>query len=258
MKGSRDRIITSHVGSLPRPDDLIEANRRREDGEGSDERAFEALLQGAVTGVVRHQKAAGVDVPNDGEFGKSMGHAVNYRAWLSYAFTRLSGLQHDNPPDVPPRPTQPGDLAIAGMPRRRDRTKFAAAYNDPNSHISIGPQPFVRPICIGPVKYIGQDDDQGRYRALQDGAQGKRRRGRLHDRDRARRRRAARQHPLQDRRRVPVRLRRCHARGIQGDRRCRPHPPARRSRASPRTGTRSCPSRASRPISASPWSGSRR
>jgi 5-methyltetrahydropteroyltriglutamate--homocysteine methyltransferase len=158
MKGSRDRIITSHVGSLPRPDDLIEANRRREDGEGADERAFEALLQGAVTGVVRRQKAAGVDVPNDGEFGKSMGHAVNYRAWLSYVFTRLSGLQHDNPPDVPPRPAQPGDLSLAGMPRRRDRTKFAAAYNDPNSYISIGPQPFVRPICIGPVKYIGQED----------------------------------------------------------------------------------------------------
>ena len=156
MRTSRDRIITSHVGSLPRPDDLIEANRKREEGHGGDERAFQALLQRAVTDVVRLQKQAGVDVPNEGEFGKSMGHAVNYRAWLSYSFTRLSGLQLENPPEVPPRPAHPGDLVLAGMPKRRDRALFAAAYADPDSHISIGPQPFVRPICTGPVKYIGQ------------------------------------------------------------------------------------------------------
>src|SRR5580658_1767034 len=157
MRNSRDRIITSHVGSLSRPDDLIEANRKREAGEWPDEPSFQALLQSSVTGVVRRQKEAGVDVPNDGEFGKSMGHAVNYRAWLSYAFTRLSGLQLDDPPDVPPRPAKPGDLVIAGMARRRDRAKFSAAYNDPDSSISIGRQPFVRPICIGPVKYIGHE-----------------------------------------------------------------------------------------------------
>jgi len=157
MKGSRDRIITSHVGSLPRPDNLIEANRRREEGEAGDERAFQELLQAATVDVVRRQKAAGIDVPGDGEFGKSMGHAVNYRSWLSYSFTRLSGLQLDDPPEVPPRPVQPGDLTIAGMARRRDRAKFSAAYNDPDSGISIGRQPFVRPICIGPVAYIGQD-----------------------------------------------------------------------------------------------------
>jgi 5-methyltetrahydropteroyltriglutamate--homocysteine methyltransferase len=46
---------------------------------------------------------------------------------------------------------------LAGMPKRRDRAKFGAAYNDPDSGISIGRQPFVRPICVGPVKYIGQE-----------------------------------------------------------------------------------------------------
>jgi 5-methyltetrahydropteroyltriglutamate--homocysteine methyltransferase len=158
MKGSHDHIITSHVGSLPRPDDLIESNRRREDGDAVDEREFQSLLQTAVTDVVRRQKDTGIDVPSDGEFGKSMGHAVNYRAWLSYSFTRLSGLQLDDPPDVPPRLTAPDDLAIAGMARRRDRAKFSAAYNDPDSGISIGRQPFVRPICVGPVKYIGQEE----------------------------------------------------------------------------------------------------
>jgi 5-methyltetrahydropteroyltriglutamate--homocysteine methyltransferase len=157
MRGSHDRIITSHVGSLPRPDDLIEANRKREDGESGDDREFQALLQSAVSDVVRREKEAGVDVPNDGEFGKSMGHAVNYGAWLSYAFRRLSGFQLDNPPEAPARPAKPGDLTIAGFAHRRDRAKFAAAYNDPNSGITIGARRFVPPVCIGPVKYIGQE-----------------------------------------------------------------------------------------------------
>jgi 5-methyltetrahydropteroyltriglutamate--homocysteine methyltransferase len=157
MRGSHDRIITSHVGSLPRPDDLIEANRKREDGESGDDREFQALLQSAVSDVVRREKETGVDVPDDGEFGKSMGQAVNYGAWLSYAFRRLSGFQLDNPPEVPPRPANPGDLSLAGFMQRRDRAKFAAAYNDPNSAISTGVRIFVPPICIGPVKYIGQE-----------------------------------------------------------------------------------------------------
>jgi 5-methyltetrahydropteroyltriglutamate--homocysteine methyltransferase len=157
MRGSHDRIITSHVGSLPRPDDLIEANRKREEGESSDERAFQALLQSAVTDAVHRQQETGIDVPNDGEFGKSMAHAVNYGAWLGYAFRRLSGFQLDNPPEVPPRPANPGDLSSAGFGRRRDRAKFAAAYNDPNSGITTGARRFVWPVCIGPVKYTGQE-----------------------------------------------------------------------------------------------------
>jgi 5-methyltetrahydropteroyltriglutamate--homocysteine methyltransferase len=157
MRGSHDRIITSHVGSLPRPDGLIEANRKREDGESGDERAFQALLQSAVSDVVRRQKETGIDVPDDGEFGKSMGHAVNYGAWLGYAFKRLSGFQLDNPPVVPPRPANPGDLTSAGFAQRRDWAKFAAAYNDPNSGITIGGRRFVWPVCIGPVKYTGHE-----------------------------------------------------------------------------------------------------
>jgi len=157
MRGSRDRIITSHVGSLPRPDDLIEANRKREAGETSDERAYQALLQTATNDVVRRQKESGIDVAGDGEFGKSMGHAVNYRAWLDYSFRRLSGLELPKQPMPPPRPKEKGDLVLSGMERRRDRAIFARAYADPDSNISIGRQPFTRPFCIGPVKYIGQE-----------------------------------------------------------------------------------------------------
>ena len=120
MKPSRDRILTSHAGSLPRPDDLIAANAARESGSASDERAFQELLQNAVTGVVRKQKDIGIDVPGDGEFGKSMGQKVNYRAWLSYSFNRLSGLEILDKP-VPPRPSGPHDLALQGLVNRRDR-----------------------------------------------------------------------------------------------------------------------------------------
>ncbi len=73
MRASSDHILTSHAGSLPRPDDLIEANRAREAGETTDEDAFQETLQAAVSDVVGHQKELGIDVPGDGEFGKSVG-----------------------------------------------------------------------------------------------------------------------------------------------------------------------------------------
>ena len=78
MRSSRDRILTSHAGSLPRPDALIEANRIRASGEIADEAQFQAQLRAAVTDVVGRQKELGIDLPGDGEFGKSMGHRVNY------------------------------------------------------------------------------------------------------------------------------------------------------------------------------------
>jgi 5-methyltetrahydropteroyltriglutamate--homocysteine methyltransferase len=156
MRNSRERILTSHVGSLSRPDTLIAANKRREEGQGGDEAAFQKLLQAAVVEVVQKQKNAGIDVPNDGEFGKSMGQAVNYRAWLSYAFARLSGLQMQNPPPAPPRPSGPHDLVMVGLEGRRDRTQFAAAYTSPDSGVSMGPGPYTRPVCTGPVSYVGQ------------------------------------------------------------------------------------------------------
>src|ERR1700730_19129245 len=92
MHASSDRILTSHAGSLPRPDALIEANHQREAGK-VDEAAFQKSLSAAVGDVVRRQVAAGIAVPGDGEYGKSMGSKGNYRAWWSYSFTRLSGLR---------------------------------------------------------------------------------------------------------------------------------------------------------------------
>ena len=156
MRGSRDRIITSHVGSLPRPENLIEANRLRDQNPAADEKRFQDLLQQSVSDIVRKQKDLGIDVPNDGEFGKSMGSRVNYRAWLSYSFYRLAGLAFDQTVSAPPRPARPGELVIARFDQRRDRTKFAAAYADPEFGISMGPA-YARPVCVGPVSYCGHD-----------------------------------------------------------------------------------------------------
>ena len=74
MRTSTDHILTSHVGSLPRPDELIAANRAREEGKGIDPTIFEATLRRAVHDIVRHQKEIGIDVPGDGVVAPSMTH----------------------------------------------------------------------------------------------------------------------------------------------------------------------------------------
>jgi 5-methyltetrahydropteroyltriglutamate--homocysteine methyltransferase len=157
MRVSSDHILTSHVGSLPRPDDLIEANRAREAGEAADAEAVQGKLRSAVGDVVRHQRELGIDIPGDGEFGKSMGHRVNYGAWLSYCFHRLGGLDLTGPDmrDMPAKRSRPGEVALTSFSDRRDRVRFAAAYADPESGITTGPRPATGPVCVGPLTYIG-------------------------------------------------------------------------------------------------------
>jgi 5-methyltetrahydropteroyltriglutamate--homocysteine methyltransferase len=161
MRHSTDGILTSHAGSLPRPDELIELNRVRQENEDPnfDEAAFQTELAGAVRDVVAHQVAAGVSVPGDGEFGKAMGHKVNYGAWWSYSFSRLSGLDPNGPGlyDMSPVESKPGDIKLTGFAYRRDRERFLAAYNDRTSGVSAGRGGITWPRCIGPVAYIGQD-----------------------------------------------------------------------------------------------------
>ena len=67
MISSRDRILTTHVGSLPRSETLSELLVRREAGESYDKAQFEAEMEKAVRHVVAKQKQAGIDIGNDGE-----------------------------------------------------------------------------------------------------------------------------------------------------------------------------------------------
>jgi 5-methyltetrahydropteroyltriglutamate--homocysteine methyltransferase len=157
MRASADHVLTSHVGSLPRPDELIDANRAREAGEPVDERQFQEKLRAAVAQVVRRQKEIGIDVPGDGEYGKSMGRRIDYGAWMSYCYHRLGGLDLTGPDmrDLPPRRSRPGEIVLTGFSDRRDRVRFAAAYSDPGSGITIGRRPATGPVCVGPLTYTG-------------------------------------------------------------------------------------------------------
>jgi 5-methyltetrahydropteroyltriglutamate--homocysteine methyltransferase len=83
MKRSTDRILTTHTGSLIRPPQLLEFARARQSGQKVDEAAFEAALKSSVAEVVQQQVKAGIDIPNDGEFGKST-------SWSLYALKRLA------------------------------------------------------------------------------------------------------------------------------------------------------------------------
>jgi 5-methyltetrahydropteroyltriglutamate--homocysteine methyltransferase len=159
MRSSAEHILTSHGGSLPRPDELIAANRAREVGEPSDGQTFQQTLRKAVDDVVRRQREIGVDVPGDGEFGKSVGHRVNYGAWWNYAFQRLGGLDLGGPSldNMAPRRARPDEIVLTSAARRRDRIRFAAAYADPASGVYMGPRPTSGPVCVGPLTYIGQD-----------------------------------------------------------------------------------------------------
>jgi len=68
-----DRILTSHAGSLPRPEDLIALNQRRAAGDFADEPEYLRELRTAVADVVARQRGIGIDLVNDGEHGHSMG-----------------------------------------------------------------------------------------------------------------------------------------------------------------------------------------
>jgi 5-methyltetrahydropteroyltriglutamate--homocysteine methyltransferase len=160
VKRSSAHIITTHVGSLPRPDDLIELNRARQAGESQDEHGYHDRLRSAVEEVVRRQQAVGIDVPGDGEYGKAMGQRVNYGAWWSYSFQRLGGLRLGTEIyRVPPQRSEPGKARLTSFSDRRDRALFAAAYADPESGVTTGARAggFRLPVCVDTLIYTGQD-----------------------------------------------------------------------------------------------------
>ena len=84
--GSADRILTTHVGSLIRPSDLIFFHEKKLNGEPFDKTAYDACLERAVADAVRQQAEIGIDIVSDGEFGKNV-------SWSRYVLERLSGFE---------------------------------------------------------------------------------------------------------------------------------------------------------------------
>jgi 5-methyltetrahydropteroyltriglutamate--homocysteine methyltransferase len=85
MAGSANRILTTHVGSLVRPPQLVEFLHRIEDRKPYDQAAYEECLQQSIEEVVRQQAEAGIDIVSDGEFSKG-------RNWAFYVHDRLTGV----------------------------------------------------------------------------------------------------------------------------------------------------------------------
>jgi 5-methyltetrahydropteroyltriglutamate--homocysteine methyltransferase len=153
MRRSVDHILTTHAGSLPRPADLREMWSRQTSGAQA-EAALRERLRSAVSEVVLAQLKAGIDIPNDGEFGKPMRAASDRGAWGNYIFDRLSGFGPTPPEAVAPDRAIPGaPMRIVGV--RWEQREFAEFYAD--TGLGAPSTAASRPMCMGPITYTGHE-----------------------------------------------------------------------------------------------------
>ena len=125
MKTSKDRILITHVGSLPRSQAVTDGIFARENGESNDATALHATIAEAVKGVVRRQVEVGVDVVSDGEMSK-----ISYATYIK---DRITGFAGDSPR------TPPGDL--------EDYPDFLQRLAQ-----SGGTPTYKRPCCVGEIR----------------------------------------------------------------------------------------------------------
>ncbi|HEX6992778.1 MAG TPA: cobalamin-independent methionine synthase II family protein [Gammaproteobacteria bacterium] len=126
MLRSHDRILTTHVGSLVRPAALLRPR------EGSTERERNEILRRSVEEIVLRQVETGLDIVNDGEFGKS--------SWAAYILERLTGFEI--------RAEQPTPLRWLGS----DRHRFADFFTE---HMPRAIHGMPTEACVGPITYRG-------------------------------------------------------------------------------------------------------
>jgi 5-methyltetrahydropteroyltriglutamate--homocysteine methyltransferase len=134
MKRSTKRILTTHVGSLIRPKRLLDLLRARQGGQ-TDDRSYADCLKESVAGVVRRQAEAGIDIVDDGEFGKNI-------SWSQYALERLSGFERR----LVPLEANP---FVAGA----DRARFKEFYAEMDAQQA--PSSDWDSVCVGPITYTG-------------------------------------------------------------------------------------------------------
>jgi 5-methyltetrahydropteroyltriglutamate--homocysteine methyltransferase len=134
MKRSTERILTTHVGSLTRPVEIVDAMRARVNQEPYDAQRFAENLRQGVADVVRKQSEVGIDIVSDGEFGKS--------GFAAYINERLSGFER-----------QPGNPAASGVSRGKDRRDFADFYREYDRLTQSHRPVSIRWVCTGPIAY---------------------------------------------------------------------------------------------------------
>ena len=151
MKFSTDRILTTHAGALPQPNDLKQLHIAKDSGRPLHEDAFAQRVRSAVAEVVRKQIACGLDVINDGEVGKS--------SFSRYARDRLSGFTE--------REVKPDDKASTIY--ARDLVEFDDYFNARTSHRGDN---LRRVFCNAPLKYIGHQSLKAEIDDFKTGLQG--------------------------------------------------------------------------------------
>ncbi|HEY7301173.1 MAG TPA: cobalamin-independent methionine synthase II family protein [Xanthobacteraceae bacterium] len=134
MKRSTERILTTHVGSLPRPSDLLEMMQAKEAGRGFDAAKYDARLREAVAEIVRRQIELGIDVIDDGEYGKP--------SFVTYVNERLGGFEVDK-----------GSGARSHWLASREAQSFPEFYQ-----AAGGPRRPDNMICTGPIVYKGHGE----------------------------------------------------------------------------------------------------
>jgi len=138
MKLSTDRILTTHVGSLPRPPDLLTLLEARETSRAFEPEAFETRLAAAVQEVVAKQFAAGIDSVCDGEQSK-----ISYTFYVRHRLSGISAFQGgDN--DKPPQAAAHRDLL--------DHPDYMQRLNQARGGTSWFSREAV-PCCTGPIAY---------------------------------------------------------------------------------------------------------
>ena len=149
MKRSTQRILTTHVGSLTRPDDLMALYAAN----APDEK-LQPRLRTAVGDIVRQQAESGIDVVNDGEYGKAMRSTMDFGAWWSYSYPRLEGFE------LREEQAQKGRGAWTyGSKERQEFAEFYAAEASAAASAARQSGSSTAQLygltCTGPVKYVG-------------------------------------------------------------------------------------------------------
>ena len=141
--GSNDRILTTHVGSLIRPLELIAYHEKRQNGEAYDEAGYNDCLKHAVADIVRQQAESGIDIVSDGEFGKNI-------SWARYVLERMSGFEE--------RTGGVGSIKATAGKDRRDFAEFYTEFEAEKGFIGMG-KSFAKTglfYVTGPIEYTGQ------------------------------------------------------------------------------------------------------
>jgi 5-methyltetrahydropteroyltriglutamate--homocysteine methyltransferase len=135
------KILTTHVGSLVRPLELVAYARAKRDGVAVDEAAHDCRLAELVSDVVLQQADVGIDIVSDGEFGKDS-------TWWTYVRERLGGFEEREwPGGVPNEPERLG----------RDRQEFADFYSEYNRQSMPEHPRSAEWVCVAPIHYTGQE-----------------------------------------------------------------------------------------------------